>query len=195
MYAVIDAQFAARVDVGSLTGGLPAATAITEVVTETVFRDDPTSAQLALYSSLSRSTAVLILPVSPTELQIHVENIQTRSSISELKVDVERLIRAIRSGSKNSNQKLKSISVAIYSEDNRVTVGRPNGYLLRLRDRFKDTIVGDILAVATPIIPMYLMNIEREKILFTIATVLLMVGAWLLIESGKRASAIVYEDV
>lgn len=195
MYATIDVQFGSRVHVQRLVAGLPHPSPLQIVVAQTNFLSYPAAATPSLYSHLSASTATLILPVSDNELQVHVENVQSRASISELKVDIERTLRAIQDAAKNSKQKIKRMAVAIFAEQNRITAGMPGRYASRVWQRFKDTIAGDVLAAAAPVIPMWFLDIDREKIGLTVLVVLIILAAWLFIEAGKRGQAVVYEDV
>lgn len=195
MYATIDLHFSSIVHRDRLLAGLTPSSVLQETIDQTVFRVEPGPARAAIYSSLTRSTAVLIIPTGDQGCQVHIESILARGSVAELKDAVAKTLRSILDASKNSKQKVDDVEVTIYAEDNRVTIGRKAGALAHLQKRLRETIFGDLLFAVAPPLATFLAGGGTKQVLVTLLGACLAIVVWFFVEVRRKAGEVSYEDV
>jgi magnesium-transporting ATPase (P-type) len=150
----------------------------------------------AVYSHLNHSAVYLLLQHGNQLLQLHVECVLTRSSVAELKHELERVLQALADAAKGSSQKADKIGIAIYAEgSNRITSGRYEPFWEIMGRRFRDTIIGDVLLAAVPAMVGLAQGLDSKQAAITFGTTALAVLIWLCVEAGRRQKVLVYEDV
>lgn len=196
MYAVADIHFRKNIDLVALFRTMPISSPqiIQDVIAKTVFSLDPATAGAAVYANLSRSV-YLVFHDGPQQLQVHFECPLTAGSVVEIKSGLEKVVGILSDSAKSSKQKLNSIVITIFAENNRITTGVYSSFLRSLFNRFRETIIGDALFAVVPAIVGGFYSGDVKLAAVTLAGSVVVIFIWLCIEADKLRKKVSYEDV
>jgi hypothetical protein len=195
MYAVLDVHFAKRVHEGQMLAALAPRTDLLEAIEQSEFSSEPAPAHTAIYSHMSRAAVLFILPQGDQSWQVHIECILARGSITELKRQVEKVLRALNDAAAGSSQKIDEVGVAIYSEENRITEGAPGRFLGAIGNRLRDTVIGDVLLAVTPVPITLAFGLDARQAAISALGAALALVVWFAIEAGYQRGAVIYADL
>jgi len=195
MYGVVDLHFRRQIREQELVHRLPAASNLSVTIGQTVFAPNPQDAATAIYGHMNRSAAYLLLSQGGQSLQLHLECLQTRGSLSELKRELSKTIQIVLDAGRHCAQRVDRIGIAVYAENNRIAEGHFETFWRGVSRRFRETIVMDLLLAVTPAIIGAMFGLELQQAVITFVSTLIVALLWFMIEGTRREKDVTYEDV